>query len=144
MVRMVGSQDALDVSQQVFLQLFRKLDRFAGRSRFRTWLHRLAINEALQYLRKERRWSFGELTRDPQQVEGRRIAERMERSELLQMALGQLEPDLRAIFLLRELEDHSYRELAEILGVPEGTVGSRLNRARSELKQILDRLGWEA
>ncbi|REJ68475.1 MAG: RNA polymerase sigma factor, partial [Planctomycetota bacterium] len=61
----------------------------------------------------------------------------------LERALARLEPDLRSTFLLREVEDLPYGEIALALDVPEGTVGSRLNRARRELKQHLLELGWE-
>jgi RNA polymerase sigma-70 factor (ECF subfamily) len=60
----------------------------------------------------------------------------------MEQALTRLEPELRTICLLREIDELSYREIAEILGIPEGTVGSRLNRARSELKEHLINLGW--
>ena len=63
--------------------------------------------------------------------------------ELLEQALARLDPDLRAVFVLREVEQLSYRELAEALGINEGTVASRLNRARRLLKQYLTELGWE-
>jgi RNA polymerase sigma-70 factor (ECF subfamily) len=66
-----------------------------------------------------------------------------EQQELLQAALQRLDPQLRAIFLLRELEGQSYREIARALDIAEGTVGSRLNRARRELKEHLAALGWE-
>jgi RNA polymerase sigma-70 factor (ECF subfamily) len=69
--------------------------------------------------------------------------ERDEHKELLEQALARIEPDLRSIFVLREVEELSYREIAEAIEIPEGTVGSRLNRARRELQQHLAELGWE-
>jgi RNA polymerase sigma-70 factor (ECF subfamily) len=66
-----------------------------------------------------------------------------ERKELLEQALSRIEPELRTIFLLREVEGLSYRDIAEALQIPEGTVGSRLNRARRELQQHLSELGFE-
>ena len=66
-----------------------------------------------------------------------------EQQELLQAALQRIDPQLRAIFLLRELEGQSYRDIAQALEIAEGTVGSRLNRARRELKEHLATLGWE-
>ena len=143
MVRMVGIQDAADVAQQVFLQLFRKLEQFSGRSSFRTWLYRLAVNEALQYLRKERRWSFAELAREPVGQAAGMVAERQARQELLETALARIDPDQRALFLLREIDGLSYREIAGAVGIPEGTVGSRLNRVRRELRELLIQMGWE-
>lgn len=138
MVRMVGLQDAADVTQQVF----RKIDQFAGHSKFETWLYRLAANEALQHLRKGHRWKFQTLSREPMSHHGAE-EERDEHQKLLDQALSRLEPELRLIFLLRDVEELSYREIAEAINIPEGTVGSRLNRARRELQQQLADLGWE-
>lgn len=142
MIRMVGMQDAADVTQQVFLQVFRKIDQFAGNSKFETWLYRLAVNEALQHLRKGRRWDFRHLNVEPV---SHHISEdsRAEHQEILEHALSRVDPELRSIFLLREVEGLSYREISEAIDIPEGTVGSRLNRARRELQQHLGDLGWE-
>jgi RNA polymerase sigma-70 factor (ECF subfamily) len=63
--------------------------------------------------------------------------------ELLEQALARLEPDLRAVFVLREVESRSYREMAEILGISDGTVASRLNRARRILRDYLIDMGWD-
>jgi len=142
MVRMVGVQDAADVTQQVFLQVFRKIDQFAGHAKLETWIYRLAVNEALQHLRRQGRRSSQPLTYEPAGREPPH-AERREQKETLEMALGRLEPKLRSIFLLREVDELSYREIAEAVDIPEGTVGSRLNRARHELRQHLADLGWE-
>ena len=142
MVRMVGLQDAADVTQQVFLQVFRKIDQFAGHSKFETWLYRLATNEALQHLRKGKRWRFQTLSREPMS-QHEPANERNEQKEVLEQALSRVDPELRSIFVLREVEGLSYREIAEAINVPEGTVGSRLNRARRELQQQLADLGWE-
>ena len=142
-VRMVGREEALDLVQQVFLQLFRTIGQFAERAKFDTWLYRLATNEVLQYLRKRRRWNFKALSNEPVSPHDSKT-ESNEFSELLEAALGRLEPDLRAIFILKELEKLSYREIASSVGIPEGTVGSRLNRARRELQKHLADLGWEA
>jgi RNA polymerase sigma-70 factor (ECF subfamily) len=142
MVRMVGLQDAADVTQQVFLQVFRKIDQFAGHSKFETWLYRLAVNEALQHLRKGQRWKFQTLSREP--VSHHKSEEECdENKELVDQALSRVEPELRSVLVLREVEGLSYREIAEAIEVPEGTVGSRLNRARREMQQHLANLGWE-
>jgi len=141
-VRMVGIQDAADVTQQVFLQAFRKIDQFSGRSQFGTWIYRVAVNESLQHLRKAKRSRMQTLEQEPTDgsADGN---ENVDDKELLEQALAQLEPDLRSTFLLREIEGFSYSAIASTLEIPEGTVGSRLNRARRELKQVLVELGWE-
>lgn len=142
MVRMVGVDAAADLTQQVFLQVFRAIDKYSGRGPFDRWLHRVAMNEAFQHLRRERRRRHPPLTYEPRDpsVGGE---QRAEQSELMEHALARLDPELRAICLLREVEELSYREIAETLEIPEGTVGSRLNRARRELKQHLIDLGWQ-
>ncbi|RMF41388.1 MAG: RNA polymerase sigma factor [Planctomycetota bacterium] len=142
MVRMVGVQEADDLTQQVFLQVFRKLGQFTGQSRFGTWLYRVAINESLQHLRRSGRRQTRTLAEDP--ADGRSHArDKLEQRELLDRALERLDPELRLIFLLRESEGWGYREIARTMKIPEGTVGSRLNRARRELRRYLEELGWE-
>ena len=143
MVRMVGVQDATDLTQDVFLHVFRKIDQFSGHSKFETWLYRVASNEALQHLRKQKRRSHQSLTSEPMsQEESKQI--RDENKEILDVALSRVDPELRSIVVLRELEGLSYREIADVVGIPEETVGSRLNRARRELQKHLSDLGWES
>lgn len=139
--RMVGLQEATDVTQQVFLQAFRSMGQFNGRSRIETWLYRLAVNESLQYLRRNRRWKYQTLDWEP--MDDSHPGEDTERKEMLEQALARIAPELRSIFLLREVEGLSYQDIAEALQIPEGTVGSRLNRARRDLKQQLSELGFE-
>jgi len=142
MVRMVGFDDAADLTQQVFLQVYRKIDKYAGRGRFDRWLYRVAMNEAYQHLRRGRARGHRPLAYEPADPATDR-QERMEQKELIEQALARVGPELRSICLLREIEGLSYREIAETLDIPEGTVGSRLNRARRELKEHLINLGWE-
>lgn len=141
MVRMVGIQDAVDLSQQVFLQVFRKIEQFDGRSKFKTWLYRLAVNEALQFLRKKKRIQQ-ELKHEPIDPKPS-VVQTRDAQDMMESALDRLDPLLKTIFLLKEVEGMSYKEIADATNIPEGTVGSRLNRARRELKQILIELGWE-
>ena len=142
LVRMVGRGDADDLLQQVFLQVFRTLSQFSGQSRFETWLYRVSVNESLQHLRKQRRrrWVSLEgdfMDRQPDQERD------FDHKELMEHALARLDPELRSLFLLREMEKQSYAEIATALQIPEGTVASRLSRARQLLKQYLIELGWE-
>ena len=130
MVRMVGLQDAADVTQQVFLQVFRKIGQFAGHAKFETWLYRLATNEALQHLRKGKRWKFQTLSSEPvshDKPDG-------EHKELLEKSLSRVEPELRLIFVLREVDELSYREIAGVVGCPESTARSRMNLAINRLR----------
>jgi RNA polymerase sigma-70 factor (ECF subfamily) len=141
-VRMVGLQDAADVTQMVFLRAFRSLAKFNGRSKFETWLYRLAVNESLQFLRRNRRWPHTPLEWEP--MDSANHGDDVERRELLEQSLSRIAPDLRSIFLLREVEHLSYGQIAEVLEIPEGTVGSRLNRSRRELQERLAELGFES
>jgi RNA polymerase sigma-70 factor (ECF subfamily) len=142
MVRMVGTDEASDLTQQVFLHLFRQIDKYSGRGRFDRWLYRVAVNEAYQHLRRRRRHDHRPLAYEPADPAASGN-QRTDHRELMEQALARLEPELRSICLLREIEELSYREIAETLDIPEGTVGSRLNRARRELKEHLINLGWE-
>ena len=143
LVRMVGLNDADDLLQQVFLQVFRSLSQFNGRSRFETWLYRVSVNESLQHLRKQqrrRRWVSLEsdcMDRHTDQEHD------FENKELMELALARLDPELRSLFLLREMEKLSYAEIAAAVQIPEGTVASRLSRARQLLRQYLLEMGWE-
>ena len=123
------------------MQVFRKIGQFQGQSKFQTWLYRLAVNESLQHLRKNKR-NPQVLSHDP--IDNRPSSARHRDSkDVLEAALNRLEPLLRSIFLLKESHGLSYREIAEATDTPEGTVGSRLNRARRQLREHLIELGWE-
>lgn len=139
MFRMVGAEDADDLTQQVFVRVLQTIGQFRGQSALSTWLYRLATNEALQFLRRNARRTMHALGVDPaddRASEHRRLDDR----EMLEHALAELDPDLRAIFLLREVEQLSYYEIALALDIAEGTVASRLNRARRLLREwISDR-----
>ncbi|MDX1924884.1 MAG: RNA polymerase sigma factor [Pirellulaceae bacterium] len=141
--RIVGEFDAADVVQDAFVKLFSKLLTFRGNSNFSTWIHRFMVNEALQHLRRRNRpvangRSF--LDTDGLQAED---SQPLEVAESVEKAMAAIDPELRTIFELKELDEMSYSQIAEVIGIPEGTVGSRLNRARRELKEQLQRLGWE-
>jgi RNA polymerase sigma-70 factor (ECF subfamily) len=141
-VQMVGRREAADVLQQVFLQVFRALDQFDSRSRFETWLYRVTMNEALQHARRQRRWRWTSLVSDLVDHKPNH-ASQLDLKDLLEQALARLDLDLRSLYLLREVEKLTYAEIAEVTQIPEGTVASRLNRARQFLKQHLLELGWE-
>lgn len=140
MVRIVGRQDADDLTQQVFLQMFRKLDQFRGGSKLETWLYRLATNEALQHLRRRKRQATEPLIGEPSIRDPNRLLE-SEKIQMLELSLSRLAPELRTILSLKEEQNLSYHDIADSIGIPEGTVGSRLNRARKELRDELEKLG---
>jgi len=141
LVRLVGMQDAEDVAQQVYLQVFRQVDRFKGDSSFGTWLYRVTVNEAMQHLRRGRKRRIAILNWEPTDREADRC-QRSETRELLDHALAEIEPELRSIFVLREVEGLSYEAIGAAVGIPMGTVASRLSRARHELQERLRSLGW--
>ena len=148
--RFTGSDhQAQDLTQEVFLRVFRSLKNFrAGEGSFTVWLGRLTRNLLIDNYRKskldratdsieERLPMIEESTAMSGRTDGM-LAGR-EASELLQAGLQKLSPELRETVILRDLEELEYREIAQVLQVPEGTVKSRLNRGRAELARILRR-----
>lgn len=140
--QLVGGDDADDVGQQAFIRTFRTIRQFQGASRFETWLFRLVVNECLQFLRSKRRRPATSLAIEPPE-RGASPVEQLADQELINAALARLEPDLRTLIVLREVEQFSYEEIAATMELSAGTVASRLHRARQELKDALVRLGWE-
>ncbi len=137
-VRMIGLARADDVTQDVFVRVFRHLREFRGTSEFSTWLYRIAINECLR-----KRDSHGSAASPLQQEPIDPAADpsqRLEQVELLEQALERLDEQLRAVFLLRESEGLNYDEIATVLEIPPGTVASQLNRAKARLREILRRI----
>lgn len=138
-----GSHDrAGDVTQQVFLKLFRQAVQFRGDSDFTTWLYRVTINACIDEHRKHRRFfgltDFFDLA-GPAFVQEDRI-QRKEVSLEVQKVVGTLKPKFRAPVLLRYVEGLSYEEIAKILDCSVGTVSSRLNRGHKQLAKKLGHL----
>ncbi len=138
--------DAEDILQRAFVNAWRKLPDFQGDSAFSTWMFRIAFNQAVSFRREGARHRRPSL--DATDGEGRGIEPAVhsdpsdgpvaddERRRVLR-ALDALDPGDRGILVLKDLEDKPYAEIAEILGIPVGTVRSRLFRARQALKEIL-------
>lgn len=140
--RLTGcAEDALDLLQEAFLRAYQKLDRFNGESSFYTWVYRIAVNLALSDLRKRRHTPSGVFAADPRDERGgddpAAALERAEREEQIQQALNALAPDHRTIVVMKEFDDLHYDEISAALGIPVGTVRSRLHRARCELRERL-------
>ena len=141
--------DARDVSQEVWLTIWKKLPGFRGDAKFTTWLHPIAVRRAIDHLRKRRRWydRFLPFSTEDESVESapepvttddaRQQAEDTERAVRLRRILDGLPPKLRAVLALREVEGLSYEEIAKVTAVPTGTVMSRLYHARRLLAQKL-------
>jgi len=149
-LRFTGSDgEAQDLTQEVFLRVFKSLKSFrAGEGTFVVWLTRLTRNLLIDHYRRTRLDRATDSIEDqlPVLEEKTAVGGRTdgmlagrEASELLQHALGKLSPELRETVILRDLEEMEYREIAQVLNVPEGTVKSRLNRGRAELAKVLRR-----
>lgn len=143
-------EDALELSQETFFNAWRGLPNFHGESRFSTWLFRLATNVSIDFLRRENRrrsivagslsdgdfeggdWDIPDTRFTPQGE-----AERGELQEAVRRGLARLSDEHRTVLVLRDLNGLSYREISEILHIEEGTVKSRIARARLALKKVL-------
>lgn len=140
---------AQDLTQDVFLRVFKSLSSFrAGEGSFSVWLTRLTRNLLVDHYRRTKHDRVTDALEDKLPVLEERTAQHSrtdgllagrEAGELLQAALQKLSPELREAVILRDLEDLDYREIAQVLNVPEGTVKSRLNRGRAELARVLRR-----
>jgi len=147
--KFVGRQDeAEDLAQDIFLKLFKSLKTFDRRANFSTWLISVSRNLCIDHYRSMRR-EHDVVTHDvdvvslarPSAVDSPQMAlERRDRVALLRAALDKLAPSLRTAVMLRDIQELSYQEIAEKLGVPEGTVKSRINRGRTELSRQIARL----
>lgn len=152
--RMLGdSNEAADAVQEIFLKVFRNIQRFRGDSTLKTWIYRIAFSEILNRLRWwKRRFRSSTVSLDDDR-DGRgqvfhliapdpsplHVLESKEREHAIQQALTKLSGEHRSIVILRDIEGFSYSEIAEILGISSGTVKSRLARARADMKKTLAR-----
>jgi RNA polymerase sigma-70 factor (ECF subfamily) len=150
-LHLLGDRDeALDLSQEVFLSVFRTIQSFRGQSALKTWIYRICINQA----RNRQRWwrrrhksdqvsldqhvaAHGDLRQPGEHTSPDRAYARKELAEKLWTALDQLPFDQRTVIVLREIDGLSYDDIAFSLGVAVGTVKSRLTRARQTLRQQL-------
>ncbi len=142
--KIVGSSDADDVMQDFMIQLYSKLRQFRFESSFETWAHRMAVNQSLQFLRKSNREAerLRRLAVNAEQKKSSEAPITSDDAELVDVAMENISGEQRALLHMKEVEGMGYLEIAKVLGIPEGTVGSRLNRARTDLRASLVRLGW--
>lgn len=140
--RMVGnSEDARDVSQEVFINAFRALPRFRVDAPLSVWFYRSTVNSSINLLRKRRPVSSLDETAAGVPDEHRppdELAMAASLGEAVREAIEMLPDEYRAAVTLRDLEDLDYQQIAEILEVPIGTVRSRLHRGRAMLAQMLE------
>lgn len=138
LVRLTRSQDdARDLTQETFLRAFQSLPRWTPDARFTTWLFRIARNLAFDLLRRHKRVEFVSLEEDATIVDTAQgpddVLQTAQRLRLLEAALLRLPAEHREILLLREVEDMTYDDIADVLGLNLGTVKSRIARARCAL-----------
>lgn len=156
--RMLGDRsEAEDLAQEVFITVFKSIDGFRGESKLSTWLYRVATNHCknrIKYLDRRARGKKKELdevaehgalesaTMSPSSHIARpdQMMEAMQKERILQQAIAALEEEHRTLIVLRDIEHMTYEQIQEITGLPEGTVKSRLHRARHALRTKVQRL----
>ena len=154
--RMIGNQEeAKDLAQDVFVQVFKAIGSFRGDSKFSTWIYRIAVNlckNRVKYLKVRHASEQDELDsvtekslgdarpaggqglgRPDEQMAGKQV------ERIVQQAIQELEPSFRECLVLRDVEELSYEEIEEITGLAAGTVKSRIHRARAQLREKVER-----
>ena len=153
--RMLGNRsEAEDVAQEVFITVFKTIDQFREESKFATWLYRVTVNHCknrIKYLARRHDRDRDELDETSQQANGAvngapvraaqpdRALASAQMEKLLQEAIAALDEDQREVVILRDVEDLSIEEICAITGLPDGTVKSRLHRARLVLRKKMQR-----
>lgn len=156
--RMLGRrEEAEDISQEVFVQVFKAIHQFRGEAKLSTWIYRIAVNLCKNRAMYLARRHAGEEDELEERLEERHSMDRakgatvgaiarpdeLARGKQLEAIVGQailaMDAEFREVLVLRDVEDMSYEEIAEIIGAPQGTVKSRLHRARAQLKEAIER-----
>jgi len=157
---MLGNRaEAEDLTQEVFVQVFKAIGTFRGESKLSTWIYRIAVNlckNRTKYLRVRhtdeqdqledvaervplgdvRKANVGHVERPDEMVAGKQV------EQIVAQAINEIEETFRECLVLRDVEELSYEEIGEITGLPPGTVKSRISRARTQLKELVEkRLG---
>ena len=150
--RMVGDYDAaLDLTQEVFIKVYNSLDRYRSEFKFSTWIYKIAHNAAIDHLRRHAvrdQALTGSIDGDRREItiESRRLSpeqesERKERRSEIESVVQRLQASYRELIVLRHSHDLSYDEIAEVTGLPLGTVKNRLFRAREAMRDLLVQRG---
>ena len=158
LLRMLARKDeAEDMAQEVFVQVFKSIHQFRGDAKLGTWIYRVAVNlckNRSKYLSRRHAGAEDELDelaeREPlaaakgvtlSDVSGpEQVVQGYQVEAIVRQSILGLDPDFREVLVLRDVEELTYEEICEITGLPEGTVKSRLHRARSALKEKVERL----
>ena len=156
-MKMCGNtDDASELTQETFVKVIESIDKFKGRSGFYTWLFRIAVNLTLNYCQRSAKRATRSLDAEEMESEGQAgqvlkdflsdesaidpavLAQRRELCDLAMQSLLKLEEPQRAVMVLRDIEGMNYAQIADVLNIELGTVRSRLSRARSHLREILE------
>jgi RNA polymerase sigma-70 factor, ECF subfamily len=146
-------EDAMDITQDAFLKAYDKLSRFNSKSAFYTWMYRIAVNTAIDFIRKRKirtaeslddekftETGFEPVSKDDGSDPQKALAS-AESARLLRTAIASLSDKLRIVLVLHDVEDLPQEQIAEILQIPVGTVKSRISRARMDLRKIIQQQG---
>lgn len=139
--RLVGDPDqAADIAQEVWIQIFRALPTWRGDSQFGTWAHRIAVNRTLNALRSVRRIAKLETVIEDDTVAVEDDPDRSFLAQSIDEAVRQLSPGARAVFVLHDVEGYTHEEIARELGITSGGSKSQLFKARAKLRRLLAHL----
>ncbi len=146
-----NADDAADMTQEIMIKLFKNISSFSGNSKFSTWVYRVATNTCLDELKKLKRHKNFSIDKDIETDDGEysyevedispspeTLSEQKELKSIVASAIGMLNPDHKAVLVLRDIQGLSYDEIARIVKCTEGTVKSRISRARAQLKIIIE------
>ena len=144
-------EDAEDVAQEVFIEVYQSIKKFRGDAKLSTWLHRIAVNKSLNYLRKNKIWKYldnieslivtdkhsvGEIE-DNNNLHPEKNIEQTEKARILHQAVNSLSANQRISFILNKYDDLSYKEIAEIMNTTLSAVESLIHRAKINLQKKL-------
>lgn len=139
-----NATEAEDLTQEVFVQLFRKAGSFRGESAFTTWLHRMTVNHVLMHFRKrgvkmEKTTDEGEIAEIQDTIQSLGERPRFIDRIALDKAVSELPPGYRTVFVLHDVEGFEHEEVADLLGISIGTSKSQLHKARMRLRDLLNK-----
>ncbi len=145
--RMSGNlHDAEDLTQEVFIKVYKSLRKFKGKSQFSTWIYRIAHNTCVDRHRKKRPTDDNMIFLDNEKEYRTLISDSYipeeellskEKQDIIQKCIDSLKPEYRSVIILRDIQNYSYKEIATILDIPLGTVKSYISRGRSALRESL-------
>jgi len=138
---MVGQKAVDDLTQEVFVKAWKALPNFRAESSLKTWIYKIATHVAIDYLRATKNEKLEDQADETRIESQENLESQNQYQNLVKMALGKLDPVHRSTFSLYVFEELSVAEIAKVLGVPEGTVKSRLSTARKTLQEVLTKEG---